>query len=191
MKMCTFPTEEKNSSRSLALILCDNCIQNTVRASRSSGESSSTGLLLYKQTTISRQHRCRLFTKYSSWSSESLMSETQFMILYPGMMWHSKSKLWNENVTVQLYNLLLTLKNRTNCLLSYGCLIQKMNKTGNVRINGTPRHVHKTIVAVVKQCVTYSECLCSLSYTAHKAHGPYYIAICALSGSTIFFHITS
>jgi len=57
MKIRTFPTEEKNSSRSLALILCDNCIQNTVRASRSSGDSSSTGLLLYKQTTISRQHR--------------------------------------------------------------------------------------------------------------------------------------
>lgn len=37
----TFPTDEKNSSRSLALILWDNCMQNTVRISRSSGVSSS------------------------------------------------------------------------------------------------------------------------------------------------------
>ena len=30
-------------------------------------------------------------------------------------------------------------------------------------------------------------CVCSLSYTACKAHAPYYIVICGLSGSTIFF----
>ena len=35
----TFPTEEKNSSRSLLLILAANCMQNTVRASFSSGVS--------------------------------------------------------------------------------------------------------------------------------------------------------
>jgi hypothetical protein len=56
MKMCTFPTEEKNSSRSLALILWDNCIQNTVRASRSSGESSSTGLLKKKKKKSEYSH---------------------------------------------------------------------------------------------------------------------------------------
>lgn len=39
----TLPTELKNSSRSLARILCDNCIQNTVRASLSSGLNSSNG----------------------------------------------------------------------------------------------------------------------------------------------------
>lgn len=38
----TLPTEEKNSSRSRALMRCDNCIQKTVRASLSSGERSST-----------------------------------------------------------------------------------------------------------------------------------------------------
>lgn len=39
----TFPTLEKNSSKSLARIRCDNCMQNTVRASRSSGSRSAGG----------------------------------------------------------------------------------------------------------------------------------------------------
>lgn len=39
----TFPTLEKNSSKSLARIRCDNCMQNTVRASRSSGSKSAGG----------------------------------------------------------------------------------------------------------------------------------------------------
>jgi hypothetical protein len=39
--------------------------------------------------------------------------------------------------------------------------------------------------------ITYSECVCSLSYLAHKAHAPYYIVTCGLSGSTIFFNIIS
>jgi hypothetical protein len=30
----------------------------------------------------------------------------------------------------------------------------------------------------------------SLSYPACKAHAPYYIVVCGLSGSTKFFHIT-
>jgi len=33
--------------------------------------------------------------------------------------------------------------------------------------------------------------MCSLSYPACKAHAPYYIVICGLSGSTIFFDIIS
>jgi hypothetical protein len=32
-------------------------------------------------------------------------------------------------------------------------------------------------------------CVCSLNYTACNAHAPYYIVICGLSASTIFFHI--
>lgn len=40
----TLPTAEKNSSKSLARILADNCMQNTVRASLSSGARSSTPL---------------------------------------------------------------------------------------------------------------------------------------------------
>lgn len=37
----TLPTDEKNSSKSLALILCESCIQKTVRRSLSSGGRSS------------------------------------------------------------------------------------------------------------------------------------------------------
>ena len=32
-------------------------------------------------------------------------------------------------------------------------------------------------------------CVCSLSYPLSTAHASYYIVICGLSGSTIFFHI--
>jgi hypothetical protein len=37
----------------------------------------------------------------------------------------------------------------------------------------------------------YCVCVCSLSYPARKAHAPYYIVICGLSGCTIFVHIFS
>lgn len=40
----TLPTLEKNSSKSLARILCDSCMQKTVLASRSSGLKSSGGV---------------------------------------------------------------------------------------------------------------------------------------------------
>lgn len=40
----TLPTLEKNSSKSRARILCDNCMQKTVRASRSSASKSSGGV---------------------------------------------------------------------------------------------------------------------------------------------------
>ena len=38
---------------------------------------------------------------------------------------------------------------------------------------------------------TFSVCVSSLSYPACKAHAPYHIVICGLTGSTIFFHIIS
>jgi hypothetical protein len=41
MRNCTLPTDEKNSSRSLALTLCESCMQKTVLASLSSGVNSS------------------------------------------------------------------------------------------------------------------------------------------------------
>jgi len=44
----TFPTDEKNSSRSRALILAANCIQKTVLASRSSGVKTGERSLLQK-----------------------------------------------------------------------------------------------------------------------------------------------
>lgn len=42
----TLPTLEKNSCKSRARIRCDNCIQNTVRASKSSSLTSSPGVRL-------------------------------------------------------------------------------------------------------------------------------------------------
>ena len=39
--------------------------------------------------------------------------------------------------------------------------------------------------------ITYSECGCSLSYPACKAHAPCNTDICGLSGYTIFSHIIS
>jgi len=55
----------------------------------------------------------------------------------------------------------------------------------------TLRRVPVTILAVKKQYVLHSlcVCVCSFSYTAHIASAPYHTVICCLSGSTIFFHI--
>jgi hypothetical protein len=59
-----------------------------------------------------------------------------------------------------------------------------MNKTGNV----TWRSVCVTLVAVENtRSITNSECVCSLNYPACKAHAPYYVVICGMSGSTISF----
>jgi hypothetical protein len=46
-------------------------------------------------------------------------------------------------------------------------------------------------VTVGKQKVLHilNVCVCSLNYPAFNARAPYYIAICGLSGCTIFFHI--
>jgi len=35
---------------------------------------------------------------------------------------------------------------------------------------------------------TFCTCACRLSHPAYKQHAPYYTVICALSGSTTFFH---
>lgn len=50
MQTQTFPTAEKNSSRSRGRILAASCMQNTVRASRSSGVRLSMGCLLANTT---------------------------------------------------------------------------------------------------------------------------------------------
>jgi len=57
----------------------------------------------------------------------------------------------------------------------------------------TLRRVRVTILVVKKQYVLHilHVCVCSFSYTACIASAPYYVVICSLSGSTIFFHITS
>jgi hypothetical protein len=41
------------------------------------------------------------------------------------------------------------------------------------------------------KCYLFWVCVCSLSYPACKAHALYCIAICGLSGCTVFFHVIS
>jgi hypothetical protein len=37
-----------------------------------------------------------------------------------------------------------------------------------------------------RNCYTFLVCVCSLSYPVGKAHAPYHIVICGLSGPTVF-----
>jgi hypothetical protein len=70
----------------------------------------------------------------------------------------------------------------------------RMKHDSQCTYNVILKRVRVTIVAVEKSnkyCITYSECACSLSYPACKAHAPYYNVICGLSGSNIIFHIIS
>ena len=57
--------------------------------------------------------------------------------------------------------------------------------------NVTLRSVHATIVAVEKERVTYTECVCvcSLRYPACSARAPYYVVFCGLPGCTVSSHI--
>ena len=61
----------------------------------------------------------------------------------------------------------------------------------SVRKSAILRRLRLTIVATEKQYYVFWVCVCSLSYPARKAHATYYIVICGLSGSTVFFHIIS
>jgi hypothetical protein len=52
------------------------------------------------------------------------------------------------------------------------------------------RRVRLTIVAVESnKYYKFWVCVCSLTYPVCKAHESYYIAICGMVGSAIFFHI--
>ena len=46
-------------------------------------------------------------------------------------------------------------------------------------------------VLVLTNWMIFWVCFCSLNYPAPTAHAPYYIVICGLSGSTIFFSTLS
>jgi hypothetical protein len=80
-----------------------------------------------------------------------------------------------------------------------GCKSQWKNKNkkkeGKVIIMQKCGAFDDTIVTVKekKSLHILSLCLfvCSLIYAACKEHEPYYIVICVLPGSTIFFHIFS
>jgi hypothetical protein len=51
--------------------------------------------------------------------------------------------------------------------------------------------VRVSTVAVESNKIAYSECESADSYEALKAHAPYFIVICGLSGCNKFFHIIS
>ena len=53
-----------------------------------------------------------------------------------------------------------------------------LTNTGNVRIMQRRGAFAKSLLPR-KGSITYSECVCSLSYLAYKAHAPYYIVIYA------------
>ena len=59
--------------------------------------------------------------------------------------------------------------------------------------NVTLRRAYAIIDAVEKSNKYYLfwVCICSLKYPAWDAHAPYYIVICGLTRSAIFFHIIS
>lgn len=65
----TFPTAEKKSSRSRALILAASCMQKTVRASLSSGVRLSIGALEKKKTEEKTQplHNARMPLETLKW----------------------------------------------------------------------------------------------------------------------------
>ena len=80
---------------------------------------------------------------------------------------------WFKNKFISAWNLLPT------------CL--SVNKTRNIVINLTLRHVCVTILAVESnKYYIIRVSVCSLSYPAYKALGSYYV-ICDLSGSTRLF----
>ena len=54
--------------------------------------------------------------------------------------------------------------------------------------NMTLRRFRLTIVTVKNQYYLFWVCVCSRSYPACRVHVQYYIVICVLSGSAIFFH---
>jgi hypothetical protein len=69
---------------------------------------------------------------------------------------------------------------------------QAMNVYLNIEARSRNHCCHgKAIGITYCKCVCVCLSVCSLSYPACKAHAPYYIVICGLSGCTIFFHIIS
>ena len=57
--------------------------------------------------------------------------------------------------------------------------------------NVTLRRICLTSCRVKAACITFSKRVGCLSYPVCKAHAPYYIVICGMSGSTVVFHIIS
>jgi len=79
-------------------------------------------------------------------------------------------------------------------LLSYTCwqthLQDDVWENDESRDQALKRVTEKATLVVARlQSVKYyvfQMCVSSLSYLAHKAHAPYYIVLCGLSGSKVF-----
>ena len=73
------------------------------------------------------------------------------------------------------------------------CVMEKFNKhrRSNVHINIILMRVRVTIVAVEKPSIKYSGCVNVVLAIQHANRTLYFICICVLSGSTIFFHVNS
>jgi hypothetical protein len=65
------------------------------------------------------------------------------------------------------------------------------HEVDNGHINVIFKHVRVIIVALEKECVTYSECLSIALVIRHEKRMRHVIVIFRPSGSTMFFHIDS
>ena len=93
--------------------------------------------------------------------------------------YHTVSRYPNRCMTIKLYD-------------KATMLCRAINKTGSVRVALTLRCVHANMLPWKgNQYYIQWVCVCSLSYPMYKAHAPYYIVICDLSGTIKCFHIIS
>jgi hypothetical protein len=98
--------------------------------------------------------------------------------------------LLNNNKEVRLYKISVScLTNFTFCrIISISVRDSKFQQDRQCAYNVTSKHVRATVVAVEKQkYYVFRLCVCSLGYPAYKVHARYYIVICDLPGSAIFF----
>jgi hypothetical protein len=77
------------------------------------------------------------------------------------------------------------------CVISNLHVCKRTQQDGQCTYKITLRYVRITIVAVGSKYYIFRMYVCSLSYPACTVHAQYYIVICGLSASTIFFHILS
>ena len=77
------------------------------------------------------------------------------------------------------------------CDFQLASVYREPNKTRECTYNIILRHVCITVVTVSSKYYIFKVCVCSFSNPACKAHAQYYVVICGLTASTIFFHIKS
>jgi hypothetical protein len=70
-------------------------------------------------------------------------------------------------------------------------MLLKFNMAVNVRIRNTEERSRNHYCREKQKYYVFCLSVCNLLNQTSKAHAPYYILICGLSGSAMFFHITS